>query len=292
MKTYDIFIDFECICGMFARKLNKPFYQIPLSYTIGYRNKQKEINTIFEIVNFEDSIPMNNNFINYVHEDFSRTIMNNINLLVKGSEIIKVENVNFIGWNPCLEEQILTSVFKRKIAVESLMKSCFEQGKLGIKREISLSKITKKGYSEKKYFVNFRKEIEKTLSSEEIEKLNLNHDGALASYSGFVLYNIIRKTVKTKYHIYISAKLLIKELEEYALDDIYRMFYFMDNLSEIKETLKNIKIVDELKREINTNVRLMSLLSEYNPNLKIKDLNKKLEKDKKDCEKKILLFEK
>lgn len=292
MKTYDIFIDFECICGMFARKINKPFYQIPLSYTIGYRNKKKEISTIFEIINFENDVPMNNNFINYVYEDFARSIMLNINSLIKSKELIKVENVNFIGWNPCLEEQILTSVFKRKISVESLIKSCFDHSKLGIKRDISLSKITKKAYSDKKYFENFRKEIAKTLSSEDIEKLNLNHDGALASYSGFVLYNIIRKKIKTKYHIYISAKLLISELREYALDDIYRMFYFVDNLAEIKETLRNIKIVDELKKEINMSVKLISSLTEYNPNLKIKDLIKKLETAKKDCEKKVLLFEK
>lgn len=97
MKTYDIFIDFECICGMFARKLNKPFNQVPLSYTIGYKNKQNEINTIFEIFNFRKNFPVNNNFVNCILEDFSKSIILNVNKLINKREVIELEQINFIG---------------------------------------------------------------------------------------------------------------------------------------------------------------------------------------------------
>lgn len=291
MKTYDIFIDFECICGMFARKLNKSLNQIPLSYTIGYRNNKNEINTIFEIFDFRKNIPVNNNFINFIYEDFAKSIIFNINKLVNKNVPIKSEEINFIGWNPCLEVQLLTSIFKKKIHVTSLIKNCFEESILSTKREVSLSKITKNGYKDKKYFIEFRKEIAKKLDVETITKLNLNHDGSIASYAGFVIYNIIRKTRKTKYHIYMSEDILIKELSEYALDDINRMYYFTDNIKEVKSMLRNIKIVDELKREINSNTKLLSLLEEYNQSLKIKDLVKKLEDKNKKSKNKILLFE-
>lgn len=292
MKTYDIFIDFECICGMFARKLNKPFNQVPLSYTIGYKNKQNEINTIFEIFNFRKNFPVNNNFVNCILEDFSKSIILNVNKLINKREVIELEQINFIGWNPCLEEQLLTSIFKKKIPVDSLIKKCFEKKDFfSTKREISLSKITNKGYKNKKYFVEFRKEISKILDVDTITKLNLNHDGAIASYCGFTIYNIIKKTRKTKYHIYMSEELLINELKEYALDDINRMYYFLENLNEAKKILKNVKIVDDLKKTINLNNKLLAYLIEYNPNLKIKDLIKKLEIETKKNKDKISLFE-
>ena len=97
MKMYDIFIDFECISGLFARRLNKSFNQIPLSYTIGYRNKKNKISTVFEIFNFQKNIPNNNNFINYILEDFSKSIIININKIVEKKETMTLENINFIG---------------------------------------------------------------------------------------------------------------------------------------------------------------------------------------------------
>ena len=97
MKTYDIFIDFECISGLFARRLNKSFNQIPLSYTIGYRNKKNEIMTIFEIFNFQKNIPNNNNFVNYILDDFSKSIILNINKITKRRETISLDEINFIG---------------------------------------------------------------------------------------------------------------------------------------------------------------------------------------------------
>lgn len=291
MKIYDIFIDFECISGLFARKLNKSFQQIPLSYTIGYRNKQNETTSIFEIFNFKNKVPNNNNLVNHILDDFSKSIILNIGKIVKRKEKIKIEEVNFIGWNPSLEKQLLELIFKRSIPVNSLIKTCFDESIVNTKRQISLSKITKNGYKQTKYFVKFREEIAKVLSPEDIQKFNLTHDGAIASYAGFVLYNIIAKTRKTKYHIYMSAELLMEELKEYALDDINRMYYFLDNLPEIKDIIRKLKIVEKLKQEINSNNKLLTLLVNYNPNLKIKDLTKKLEKKNEEFNKKILLFE-
>ena len=290
MKMYDIFIDFECISGLFARRLNKSFNQIPLSYTIGYRNKKNKISTVFEIFNFQKNIPNNNNFINYILEDFSKSIIININKIVEKKETMTLENINFIGWNPSLEEQLLSMIFKRKISVSSLTNISFEDI-FTYKREISLSKVTKNGYKNTKYFTNFRNEISKSLTSEEIAKFNLNHDGAIVSYAGFVLFNILTKTRKSKYHIYMSAEKLIKEIKEYSLDDINRMYYFIDNLAEAKLIIRNLKIIDDLKREINKNTKLLELLTDFNPNLKIKDLIKKLETKTCDCKKKISLFE-
>ncbi|MGL6124929.1 MAG: hypothetical protein ACRC1F_00355 [Metamycoplasmataceae bacterium] len=292
MKTYDIFIDFECICGMFARKLNKFFNQIPLSYTIGYRNKQNEIITIFEIFDFSDKrVPMNNNLVDYIFNDFAKSLISNINELIGNKEEVNFDQINFIGWNPSLEKQLLGSIFKRSVPVDSLIQTCLDENVVSLKREVSLSKVTKKGYKEKKYFSKFKEEIGKNFTPEEIRKYNLNHDGAVASYAGFVLYNILNKTRKTKYHIYMNSKLLESELREYAVDDINRMYYFVDNLNEVKNTIKKLKVVDNLKKEINTNTRLLTLLSSYNPNLKIKDLIKKLEKGIESNNKKIPLFE-
>ena len=291
MKTYDIFIDFECISGLFARRLNKSFNQIPLSYTIGYRNKKNEIMTIFEIFNFQKNIPNNNNFVNYILDDFSKSIILNINKITKRRETISLDEINFIGWNPSLEEQLLSSIFKKKIPVNSLINISFEDGCSTYKREISLSKVTKNGYKNIQYFSNFRNEISKSLNPEEITKFNLNHDGAIVSYAGFVLFNIITKTRKSKYHIYMSAEKLEKEIEEYSLDDINRMYYFIDNLLEVKGIMRSLKIIDELKKELNKNTRLLELLKDFNPNLKIKDLIKKLETQNCDCKKKITLFE-
>ncbi len=291
MKLYDIFIDFECICGGFARRVNKSFNQIPLSYTLGYRNKKKEIITLFEIFDFKKKIPSNNNFVNCILEDFSKSLITNINKIVNKKETIKIEEINFIGWNPSLEEKLLSSIFKRKIPINSLINTCFEEGILSSKREISLSKVTKNGYKNKKYFIEFRKEVEKNLSDDEIAKFNLKHDGAIASYAGFVLYNIIMKTRKTKFHIYMSAEILMKELKEYSLDDIHRMYYFADNLLEVKEIIRKFKIIDSLKKEINSNIKLLELLENYNPNIKIKDLIKKLEKSNEENKNKIILFE-
>ncbi len=291
MKTYDIFIDFECICGMFARKLNKTFKQIPLSYAIGYRNKKNEISTIFEIFNFRKNIAMNNNFANCILEDFSKSLINNITKLIRKTSPVKLEEINFIGWNPCLENELISAIFKKPLPVNSLIETYLEEKKLSIKREVSLSKITYNGYKQKKYFIEFRKEIAKVLNPEIISKLNLNRDGAIASYCGFILYNLIRKTNKTKYHIYMSEDLLMNELKEYALDDINRMFYFLDNIKEIKGKLRNIKIIDDLKREANSNSKLLLLLQGYNSNLKIKDLTKKLENKNEKIKNKIVLFE-
>ena len=291
MKTYDIFIDFECICGGFARRLNKSFNQIPLSYTIGYRNKQKETKTCFEIFDFKKKISNNNNFTNYILEDFSKSLIVNINKIINRKEVVRIEEINFIGWNPSLEEQLLSSMFKRKVPTNSLINTCFDESNLITKREVSLSKVTKTGYKDTKYFVEFRKEVAKNLSPEDIAKFNLNHDGAIASYAGFVLYNIIMKTKKTKFHIYMSAEILTRELKEYSLDDINRMYYFIDNIPEVKSTMRKFKIVDGLKKEINSNVRLLELLQNYNPNIKIKDLIKKLEINNDESKKKIELFE-
>jgi len=291
MKTYDIFINFECISGIFARKLNKSFNQIPLSYTIGYRNKQQEIKTIFEIFNFRKNIPINNNFSNYILEDFAKSLISNIGKLINKKEIIKLNEINFIGWNQTLEKELLLSIFKEKIIVNSLIERGFEKNELSIKREISLTKITKNGYKEINYFLEFKKEINKKLSKETIEKLNLNHCGALASYSGFVIYNIIKKTRKTKYHIYMSETILTNELKLYSLDDINRMYYFLDNLNKVKKMIKNIEITDKLKKEININSKLLITLHEYNGNLKIKDLIKKIKSDNEKYSKKIKLFE-
>ncbi|MGL5732674.1 MAG: hypothetical protein ACRCXE_01215 [Metamycoplasmataceae bacterium] len=292
MKMYDIFIDFECISGMFARKVNKSFNQIPLSYTIGYRNKKNEILTIFEIFDFGNrNVPLNNNLVICILDDFYQSIIHNIKKLIKRRGPLDIGEINFIGWNPSLEKQLLEAIFRRQIIVNSLLRTCFDDDTISTKREISLSKITKKGYKDKEYFPILRNEISKILTPEEIKKYNLNHDGAIASYAGFVLYNIIKKTRKTKYHIYMDSKVLQDELKEYALDDINRMYYFVDNLTEIRTAIKKLKIVDDLKKDINTNTRLLTLLSGYNPNIRIKDLIKKLEKDNLEANKKIPLFE-
>ncbi|MGL5205418.1 MAG: hypothetical protein ACRC7B_00690 [Metamycoplasmataceae bacterium] len=291
MKTYDIFIDFECISGMFARKVNKSFNQIPLSYTIGYRNKKNEIITIFEIFDFEHkNIPLNNNLVVYILDDFYRSLVSNIKKLIRRRGPLDIGEINFIGWNPSLEKQLLEAIFRRPITVNSLLRNCFDDA-ISTKREISLSKITKKGFPDKQYFPTFRNEISNVLLPEQIKKYNLGHDGAIASYAGFVLYSIIKKTRKTKYHIYMNPHILQNELKEYALDDINRMYYFVDNLSEIKTAIKKLKIIDDLKKDINTNTRLLALLSEYNPNIKVKDLIKKLEKDNLEANKKIPFFE-
>lgn len=277
---------------MFARKLNKSFSQIPLSYTIGYRNKQNEIRTIFEIFDFKKrKLSSDNDFVNIILEDFSKSLIYNINKLIQRKDAVKMNEINFIGWNPSLEKQLLDSIFKRNVPINSLIWTCFDESVISIKREVSLSKITKKGYKEKKYFVKFREEINKTLSAEDIKKYNLNHDGAIASYAGFVLYNIVTKTKKTKYHIYMDSDLLVEELKEYALDDINRMYYFLDNLSEAKNMMRKLKIADGLKKEMNKNAKLLDLLSSYNPNIKVKDLIKKLEKENEECCKKIPLFD-
>ncbi|MGL5617691.1 MAG: hypothetical protein ACRCWU_01395 [Metamycoplasmataceae bacterium] len=292
MKIYDIFIDFECISGMFARKVNKSFNQIPLSYTIGYRDKKNEIITIFEIFDFNHkNIPLNNNLVICILDDFYQSIISNIKKLIKRRGPLDISEINFVGWNPSLEKQLLEAIFRRHIIVNSLLRNCFDEDTISTKREISLSKVTKKGFKDREYFPEFRKEISNILTPDEIKKYNLNHNGAIASYSGFVLYNIIKKTRKTKYHIYMNPNVLQNELKEYALDDINRMYYFVDNLSEIKTTIKKLKIIDELKKNINTNTRLLNLLTEYNPNLRVKDLIKKLEKDNIESIKKISLFE-
>ncbi|MGL5204837.1 MAG: hypothetical protein ACRC9F_00520 [Metamycoplasmataceae bacterium] len=292
MKMYDIFIDFECISGMFARKINKSFNQIPLSYTMGYRNKKNEITTIFEIFDFNtQDLPMNNNLVIYILENFCKSIITNIKKLIRKRGTLDIGEINFIGWNPLLEKNLLESIFQRNINVNSLIRTCFEEDLISSKRDISLSKITKRGYKDKEYFSKFRKQINIVLTPEEIKKYNLNHNGAIASYAGFVLYNIIKKTRKTKYHIYMDPKILQEELKEYAIDDINRMYYFVDNLPEIKVTIKRLKIVDELKKDINNNTRLLALLSTFNPNIRVKDLIKKLEKENMAANKKIPLFE-
>ncbi|MGL5592209.1 MAG: hypothetical protein ACRDCJ_02545 [Metamycoplasmataceae bacterium] len=292
MKMYDIFIDFECISGMFARKVNKSFNQIPLSYTIGYRNKKNEIITIFEIFDFDQkNLPLNNNLVIFIIDDFYKSLTINIKKLIKKRGPLDIGEINFIGWNPSLEKQLLEAIFRRPVTVNSLVRNCFDDETVSLKRDISLSKVTKKGFIRKQYFPKFRNEISNILTTEEIRKYNLNHDGALASYAGFVLYNIIKKTRKTKYHIYMNLKILQDELKDYALDDINRMYYFVDNLSEIKTIIKKLKIVDDLKKDINNNTRLLILLSEYNPNIRVKDLIKKLEKENFEANKKIPLFE-
>ncbi|MGL5590643.1 MAG: hypothetical protein ACRDCH_01025 [Metamycoplasmataceae bacterium] len=292
MKMYDIFIDFECISGMFARKVNKSFNQIPLSYTIGYRNKKNEIITIFEIFNFDQkNLPLNNNLVIFIIDDFYKSLTINIKKLIKKRGPLDIGEINFIGWNPSLEKQLLEAIFRRPVTVNSLVRNCFDDETVSLKRDISLSKVTKKGFIRKQYFPKFRNEISNILTAEEIRKYNLNHDGALASYAGFVLYNILKKTRKTKYHIYMNLKILQDELKDYALDDINRMYYFVDNLSEIKTIIKKLKIVDDLKKDINNNTRLLILLSEYNPNIRVKDLIKKLEKENFEANKKIPLFE-
>jgi hypothetical protein len=182
-------------------------------------------------------------------------------------------------------------MYKKRVPINSLINTCFEESNLITKREVSLSKVTKNGYKDTKYFTEFRKEFAKTLSPEDISKFNLTHDGAIASYAGFVLYSIIMKTKKTKFHIYMSAEILINELKEYSLDDINRMYYFLDNIPEVKSTIRKFKIIDNLKKDINTNVRLLELLENYNPNIKIKDLIKKLETSNDENKKKIVLFE-
>ena len=266
MTKLQIFIDFEAISAPFSHKLNINS-DLPFAYSIGIHvgNKFKTKTTIinFNKVSKDDVYE----FIRIDITDKIRTILNN------GDFKVNRETIQFVGWAPNLEKKILEKAFRGIVVVDQL------KGE-----SLSLSTLTSEEFKDNDYFTELKKEVNKNLDPEFIQRRGLNLDGALAALAGYELYRSATN-MKRHWEINMDPTVLIKEVIEYSKDDIERMSFlhknpgiFFERKEELKTKIRNKQIVS---RQITRMKSFITALQNFDKDLTIE---KVLEKSKLDLE--------
>ncbi|QJR43901.1 DUF2779 domain-containing protein [Mycoplasma miroungirhinis] len=240
-----VFIDFEAITNPFARFI-KIENSTPYCYTLGLENEHGIFKSHTYVINFR----------NYkkIYEILRLHIKKDIK---KVNPQIKINDVEFVGHNPVLENKCLNKLFPKNKVLPLISQ-----------QTISLSILTRKQFK-KEYFVQI-KEIINTKSTHNVFKNRiLSNNGAIASYVGFLLY-CKDNNFETKKHYYIDIdkQLLIKELKEYSHDDVWKMQYVNEHLDEVDMWLKDINHKRELIKQLNA--------LELNEEMTIKELKDKI----------------
>ena len=204
MTKVQVYIDFEAISAPFSFDL-KVQDDLPYAYTLGlYVGKKFKIST--KIINFNE-ISIDNIF-----EHIRLDIISKIRKMLDNKTFgVNKDSVEFIGWAPNLEKQILNKALTG-CKVKNMLKG----------QSLSLSALTKKAFSIENYFPSFRKAVNKDLDEKFIQRRGLDQDGSLAALAGYQLL-MHSKNKKGKYSVDINTSTLVKEIIQYSKDDVKRM---------------------------------------------------------------------
>lgn len=246
MTKLRIFIDFEAISLPFTRK-TKIESNFPFAYTLGFYVGKKFKTRTF-IFNFQKEA------LDSINEIMRKQIIHDIRFILDQKNFaFNKDSVEFIGWNPTLEKQILGRIFPNFI-VNSLSK--------GI--ELSLTRLTHEIKND--YFSYFKKIISQQINSKLIQRRGMNHDGAIAAFAGYLLYAIVHDP-KNKLVVDFNLEILLKEIRRYSREDVTRM-HFLHSHPELfakrrEKALLLIKQKNKLKNMINQKERLLKLINKF-----------------------------
>lgn len=243
MNKINIFIDFEAISNPFAAEAGV-FKDLPYAFSMGIEHNGRFVVKTF-IFNFEK--------LNY--KGIYTLIRNRIQIYVNdflGSESkeIKLEEIQFYGYNIVLEKNILSKVFKTQINIKDVAEG----------KSISLDRVTRKTIGDKEYFKNFRQDVIKKLGSfKEYDK-----SGVLAAIAGLNLFLHNQNKTDSKHYIDTDLIALREEIIQYSKDDVLRMKSVFDNIEQFKKDFelwsKYIHVKGRLKVRL---INLAAFIHEY-----------------------------
>lgn len=221
MEKYKIYIDFEAITPPFTTILGsttKNYY--PFCYTIGYIDKYYLEYYKTRIIKLKS---MN---IKQLYRDLKEYLTKDIQKIIEQEIEINQENIQFIGWNPQLENEITRKVFN--LPTKNIINSNLQ---------LSLSVATKHFLNNDEYFEYFNKlDINDSFYR---KILDSERTGIKANYVGFLLYCDYKKRYfKSSELNKINFDLLKQQLVKYNKDDVKRLIYIEKHQFEVKRIIE------------------------------------------------------
>ncbi|MCU4117358.1 hypothetical protein N8G13_02715 [Mycoplasma zalophi] len=240
-----VFIDFEAITNPFA-KIIKIENSTPYCYTLGFQAEHGIFKSRTYVMNFKNK----KNFYETLRLQIKKDIK-------KINPKIKIQDVEFVGHNPVLENKCLKRLFPKNKVIPLISQ-----------QTISLSILTRKQFK-KQYFSEIKEIIRQKSKHNVFKNRILSNNGAIASYVGFLLFCKENNFETTKhYYTEINKQLLVKELKEYSHDDVWKMEYVNKHLEEVDMWLKDINHRRELIKQLNA--------LELDENMTIKELKDRI----------------
>ncbi|MFV8401058.1 hypothetical protein [Mycoplasma sp. 005V] len=231
-----VFIDFEAITFNFLKRLpgNIKADMLPYCYTIGmYRDNdvEKGFMTKTSLMSFKDF-----DYRTYIKK-LKSNLINDISILAK--EKITFQNIDekieFYGWNPQMENDILNRLFQV---------NCFNASKYKGKRMLSL-KIVVPHLDRDDYFKATRKLF--ALKQPDVDRDIFNDPGFAAAYLGYIRFLLFNKTKKSANKINLSLKdlhLIDTDIVNYNKDDVLKLDYCYRNQDIILERSNQLDTID------------------------------------------------
>ncbi|WP_025755147.1 hypothetical protein [Mycoplasmopsis cricetuli] len=252
MKT-KIYIDFE-ILNTKIYKLDSFVKIIPYLYTLGIKTEK---GFKFETFYIRPASLYKKN-----PKETKHILLSHINNAIKNFAKIKlskkINEVEFIGFNPSLERKILTSLFPG-ISVKNIYS--------GSEDAISLNNLLKELGNTENFEFNYLKSISQK-NSKLYKAIEKSKKGYIAELGGAILYanylkknDVIEKIVGSKK---INVKNVLDELKNYNLNDVKALEIIENNLDKVDEIIKQFKInkvlpkKDDIKNELSNQILVTS----------------------------------
>lgn len=244
MQKYKIYIDFEAITPPFTTILGSQVKNnYPFCYTIGYIDKYSQEYYKTRIIKLKS---MN---LKQLYRNLKEHLIKDIHRLIEQEIEINEQNIQFIGWNPQLENEVTNKLFE--INTKNIINSS---------HQLSLNIATKYFINNDIYFEYFNKlDLNDTFYR---KILDSERTGVKANYVGFLIYCYYKNRYFNNSEITeIDLDLLKKQLIKYNKDDVKRLIYIEKHKNEVNN------IIEE---EINKRNQKNGYIKEFNNLKKLK----------------------
>lgn len=221
MEKYKIYIDFEAITPPFTTILGSHVKSnYPFCYTIGYIDKYYQEYYKTRIIKLKS---MN---IKQLYRDLKEYLTKDIQKILEQEIEINENNIQFIGWNPQLENEVTKKIFN--LPTKNI---------ININLQLSLSVATKHFLNTDKYFEYFDKlDINDSFYR---KILDSTRTGIKANYVGFLLYcNYKKRYFKSSELNKIDFDILKQQLVKYNKDDVKRLIYMEKHQIEVQRIIE------------------------------------------------------
>lgn len=256
---YQVILDFEAINEQHLHKFHNNLKKRTIfCVSIGIRkNSDKKFITTYLLADFKDEKLIQNNLL--------EQIKNFIELNTSYSSWEEIsKKIQFIGWNPDLENSFFKEVFKDKeisIKVKNVIKNS--------KFSFSLDRLTKKSKYDKEFFTNIKN------TSLKIYEKYKDRLGFLASLCGMLIFCKInkRKTYKKDLNTLltnINLKQLKNDLYFYSIHDTYKTICLYQHPKELNLFIEDYK---NLQKEVYDDSNLIELKSKYKIMMNLNKIN-------------------